>query len=269
MSSGNSNIRIFKNFCKHYRSSFAEGDHVKTFSYEMDNAICSIKIIIGKSGKKKYKLAISYINYTDQALSDYSIDIFSDCEIDQYNKCTNPKRRKECWYGYYLAKRTLCYLENKKKLNSICILKGIFNFPIVISQSKYAISWSHSDNRVIALAFPKEIMMGIDIEKININKSYMLDTIFKYHTNIQIGLCAEAKFTLLWTACEALSKALRIGFTVSLSIFEIKDIICKEKIYCIYYKNFPNFVGISYLKEEYFVTIAYPQKLIIDFCGLI
>lgn len=220
--------------------------------------------ITGKIQNKEHCIIVIYVEYSRYEFKKNDIEIFHEQEIFLYNSCKSDIRKQEIWHGYYVAKKALSYLNGTKRLNEICITKGIFGFPVNITDSHYSVNWSHCDNKIVAIAYSNQLMIGIDIEKIDKKREHMLNRIFDYHNRIHVNLNNYEKFTLFWTAYESLSKALKIGLTVSINIFEIKDIIYDKNKYKIYYKNFPDFIGVSFEKNEYFITFVYPKKLNLD-----
>jgi 4'-phosphopantetheinyl transferase EntD len=95
---------------------------------------------------------------------------------------------------------------------------GLLGYLIVSGTNQdVEITLSHCENE--AIAFNKDIMLGIDIEKINRERQDVLEKVTTNREKIlneKINLPYITFMTLIWTAKEALSKAIKTGFTVNI-----------------------------------------------------
>ncbi|CAI6244345.1 hypothetical protein C7B63_11735 [Bacillus halotolerans] len=230
----------------------------------------NVTTVYAGTGDESYELKICSrdIPNFDNALDD--IDILSNIEREYFFNCVTKKRRAEFLYGRLVAKLAINdYLDNGV-LRSISIEKGVFNYPIVKKINKSInVSISHSEGKVIAIAYPEEFLIGIDIEKIkknniNIISMFEVDRILIERNYNNLKLTEEHYATIIWSSKEAIAKALRIGFTANIDIFAISNIAVKEKWYEISFESFSNFVAYSFLLNEYVITVACPKSLIMN-----
>ncbi|MBK6265309.1 4'-phosphopantetheinyl transferase superfamily protein [Marivirga sp. S37H4] len=151
------------------------------------------------------------------------------------------------------------------KAQGIRVEKGFFGDPLLIheSESSYQASVSHSSSITGVIVTNACIPIGLDIEKIKPRdyKCYFTDgerSLIQAHDKFY----QPALETLLWATKEALSKAIRLGFTVDVSIYTVKSIQIKDGIVFFKFVHFPRFQcqGII-MEDEYALAIAYPLEV--------
>lgn len=81
-----------------------------------------------------------------------------------------------------------------------------------------------------------------------------------------LDLTYDSFLTVLWTAKEAMSKAIKTGFTCNMDIFQVRDIKRFRNDYLIEYANFPAFQGIVKIKDRNIATLSYIKKLDLSGC---
>ena len=105
--------------------------------------------------------------------------------------------------------------------------------------------------------------MGIDIEKINLEKTQTIEDTITPHekslieANIILG---EITLNILWTAKESLCKALGGGLDVFSEITEVITIFSYENYVEVCFKYFPGYRAYSFFLEDYILTIAFPYS---------
>jgi 4'-phosphopantetheinyl transferase len=185
-------------------------------------------------------------------------------EYQLCNSFSNDQRKEKFIVGRYCAKMALASLLNIKNLNQIYIDFGVFNQPIIKAPNipNIRVSISHDNHTSIAVAFPEEHPMGIDIESVCIDK---ISEIAEYLTPHEISLSRSLNYTnniiitIIWTAKESLSKILQTGLTTSLSVLEIQSLIYNDKGYfrCTF-TNFYQYQTISIIHKDKVITTTYP-----------
>ncbi|WP_052360696.1 4'-phosphopantetheinyl transferase family protein [Oceanobacillus manasiensis] len=186
-------------------------------------------------------------------------------ELKEYNTHKYKKRMVEYSFGRYIAKKSVIHFLKNKNLNEITIGRGVFNQPVVYSSEdskRLQVSISHVNNIAVSIVFPEEHPMGIDIEKISDDKLEALskqlsdnEKTLLYLTNLE----KSEGFTLLWTVKEAISKVMKTGLTVPLSIFSVKSI---EKVNGGYISEFDQFLQykvFSWIIDTYICSICMPR----------
>lgn len=193
------------------------------------------------------------------------ISILHPSERHRYDDMQYEKRRKSYLIGRYTAKRALAVLLHEKELSIFNIHSGIFNQPIVSYEGakNVQVSISHSNDFGAALAFPEVHPMAIDIEKINNSVSDAIQTQLtaremEYFTTSPCS--QELHSMILWTAKEALSKTLKTGLTIPMSVLEVERVEKDDATYTSYFRNFGQYKAISIPLELYVCTLICPRK---------
>ncbi|WP_103867464.1 4'-phosphopantetheinyl transferase superfamily protein [Aquimarina sp. I32.4] len=198
------------------------------------------------------------------------IDLLHPSEKSYYECLKFERRRKSYLLGRIAAKRAvLKLLDDDKKIVSFSIQFGVFQFPVVknIQNENIQVSISHCNNIGVALAFPEEHPMGIDIEKIDEAKINIIKSIISDEEEGIIKSFSLAKregFTIMWSIKEALSKILKTGLTVDFKIFEIKLIHQQGFFFIGIFKNFIQYKSISFIENNYVCSIVLPKNTSID-----
>jgi 4'-phosphopantetheinyl transferase len=180
------------------------------------------------------------------------------------------ERRKESYLLGRITAKHAVFEISKNDLESISIEFGVFHFPVVKNcpEQNIQVSISHCDNIGIALAFPEEHPMGIDIEKINSDKVCTMKTtmsmneieLIDFHPDLTLPI----GYTIIWTAKESLAKIFRTGLTID---FKILEIVSVEKIksgYVSHFRNVSQYKAVSFHVNQYICSVVIPKKTIID-----
>lgn len=152
---------------------------------------------------------------------------------------------------------------------NIHIDSGVFNYPYLKAEhcKNISISLSHSQNMAVAIAFPEHHIMGIDLEIINENylavmKKILLRKEEELIENVNGSLISNSVY--LWTSKEALSKAIKTGFSADIEIFEINSVKKVGLEIINSFKFFHQYKTISVNIGDYVCSIALPKKTEID-----
>jgi len=160
------------------------------------------------------------------------------------------------------------------RLASIAIGFGVFQFPVVKYYPGGAaanrvgpvqVGISHCDDIAVALAFPEEHPLGIDLERAGRANA---DTIKSYVTpgeSVLIarrGIDRDIGFTIFWTMKEALTKILRTGLMVDLSLLEIDSIeIAPDALtYTATFRHLGQFKAMARCEGNYVCSVALPRE---------
>lgn len=182
-----------------------------------------------------------------------------------------PRRKASYLIGRYCAKNALRYRYPAIKMNQVLIQRGVFDQPVIYGAGIVGtqVSISHTEEFGAALVFDESHPMAIDIE---VSQTTHTETIKNLLTESEISLLAKHQglfkegffnktpYSWIWTAKESLSKVLRTGLTVEMSIYEVKN-LCFEEPYLIgYFTNFPQYKSVSFIWHDVIVTIAMPVQ---------
>lgn len=185
-------------------------------------------------------------------------------EMEEIKGKQNLKRKLEYIFSRIAVKKAVTYITNSTAYKSIKVIKGVLWHPVVISNStsNISVSISHCDNYAVALAFSEVFPCGIDIEIINIKNIKVIQrviTIKEMEIINELDCLESNKYTILWTAKEAMSKVIKTGMTCGFELFEIKNIFVKDDIYYGFYKNFAQYMFISKKIDNCILSIVCPK----------
>lgn len=186
-------------------------------------------------------------------------------EKTYYDSLRISKRQLSYLLGRKAAKEAIAALMPGMDLQSIAIGFGVFQFPVVkylVGQS-VQVSISHCDEVAVAVAFPEEHPVGIDIESIDpakceVMKSYISSREFELMAECDLPFSTAC--TIAWTVKEALSKVFRTGLTIDLSIIAMKAMEKTGNVYTSTFYNFSQYKAISLHAGQYVCSIVLPRK---------
>lgn len=176
------------------------------------------------------------------------------------------KRRTSYILGRYTAKFALGDCIGPSFIPSqTLIASGIFSQSVVHGQTAYplGVCISHSDRMICSIAYPEEHPMAVDVEEIDPARTkIMLTQIGEAEEGRARLVCGsiELAATVVWTAKEALSKALRCGMTCPFELLEICDLEQRDGFYAGQFKNFGQYKFQSWRRGDFVVTLVLPKK---------
>jgi 4'-phosphopantetheinyl transferase len=176
-----------------------------------------------------------------------------------------PAAKNSFCLGKIAAKKAISTV-HQQPLNNIAIEHGVFGFPVIQPDAKgIQVSIAHTSHSGIAVCFNEKYPVGIDIEELSPAHNTTIKTAL---TEKEIRLTSGMPDTLychiIWSAKEALSKAVKTGFLLSLPLFEVKSVNKKENYYKIDFENFSLFTGIVFQLREYIVALVVPARLTVN-----
>lgn len=189
------------------------------------------------------------------------ISCLSASERKRYSAIKHPDAKKNFLLGRYSAKKAFCALsKTDSEMKNVDVVNGIFGNPI-LSSSKYDVSISHtkagSECVGAAIVFDRIFSFGIDVESIKPEKIEILRKVSPEIVQDNIE-----KLTAAWCVKEALSKALRIGFTIPFEALKIEKMDEFNNKFMCQFSNFRQYIG--YTKKEHCIVAAltYPKYLL-------
>jgi 4'-phosphopantetheinyl transferase len=176
--------------------------------------------------KAEYRAAISLCRLTPDDCRTTAVPHLHPQERVHFDTLHFERRAHSYLLGRYTAKRAAALLTLEEDLSRICIGSGVFEQPVltVPGRSNLGVTLSHAGNYGIALAFPEEHPMGVDIEEISPrNVTVVEEQMTAGERELIQGLPGshESRLMMLWSAKEALSKILKTGLTTPLHVYEI------------------------------------------------
>lgn len=179
-----------------------------------------------------------------------------------------PAKREGFLLGRLAAKRALAALLDEPDLQRIEIHSGIYGQPLVRHPRAGAVevTVSHSHGLAVALAFPAGYPMGIDLETVSgVSAATIVGELeaspAEYAWLATGGLDEATACCVLWTAREALGKALKIGLNSPLGILSLADIQnAGQGNWLGRYLRFPRCQCLSQAKNGRVLSLALPAE---------
>jgi phosphopantetheinyl transferase len=170
--------------------------------------------------------------------------------------------------GRLAAKCALGALLPEPDLRRIEIRSGVHGQPLVRHPraGSAEVTVSHSHGLAVALAFPAEYPMGIDLETVSAVSAGTIIGELEASAPEQAWLAAAGvddatACCVLWTAREALGKALKTGLNSPLSVFSLTDIrAVGAGIWVGRYLNFPQSQCLSQANGDRVLSLAMPRE---------
>ena len=213
--------------------------------------------------RKDQTYTASYCIYKGQKKhTPLMLSALNEKEKSHYDTLKYEKRKSDYLIGRYTAKIAVNELL-RIDLKSIQIDNGIFNFPIVRGKQirNVQVTLTHCEDISIAIAFPEDHPIGVDLEKIDRNKMKLVKEIVnEKELALQEELNEFEMFTSLWTVKEALSKILKTGFTCNLQVFEVEKFNKTMFFFESKFLNFMQYKGYTIKKDEYICSIVLPLR---------
>jgi phosphopantetheinyl transferase len=174
--------------------------------------------------------------------------------------------------GRLAAKRALGALLPEPDLRRIEIRAGIYGQPLIEHpRAGHAdVTVSHSHGLAVALAFPAAYPMGIDLETVAAASAgtilgEMQASPAELAWLVSSGVDDATACFVLWTAREALGKALKIGINSPLGILALAEIqAVGEKKWAGRYLNFPQCRCLSQAQGDRVLSLALPKDVALD-----
>lgn len=220
-------------------------------------------------GKEPYEgqACLYLFCFSEEILLTKTIGYLHPKEWEYYRSLKFESRIKSYLAGRYAAKRAVSIFSKEVDLNRIWIDRGVLNQPVVVHSSHVQVSITHCEDLAAAVAFPEKLPLGIDIEKIRLDK---LDVLESQVTPKEFGLIRtlpypyETMLTVFWTVKEAISKVLKTGLSAPFSIFELRQIENKNDIFISTYENFYQYETVSFLFNLFVCSITYPKGTLLN-----
>lgn len=242
--------------------------YMVNYNKEWDNMFsCFVEKIELTSKKSKDLMYLSACKVPKSSQIEASIIPFFDAgELEFIKNIKYDKKRYDFILSRLSAKLAVSKWDPGQCINKIQISNGYFSQPLIKCNnlSNNSLSITHCDDIGITVTFPSDYLVGIDIEKV---QDRVLRALKNQLTNRETELLLENfsnrihAATIFWTAKEALSKALRIGFTSALGTFEIESIIHDKNLFICRFKHFPQFCAYCVSIAEYIFTIVIPVNI--------
>lgn len=174
------------------------------------------------------------------------------------------RRQQSFLLGRYAAKLALQQALQEPDPKAIEIGRGVFEQPLVshLSAKTPSVTISHCEETAVALAFPTGHPMGIDIEQIDPAR---MTTIRSQLSGVERGWACSADeislSTLIWTAKEALSKALTCGLMSPVEILNLSELYpLGGGMWGGLFQNFAQYKFLGWIASTSVMSVVLPKK---------
>ncbi|MDR1334553.1 MAG: 4'-phosphopantetheinyl transferase superfamily protein [Holosporaceae bacterium] len=180
-------------------------------------------------------------------------------ELERIRSIQSEKVKRQYCFGRILTKKALAVLIGEFAFSDVSILNEKSGCPIIIpSGLGYATSITHSNEIVASFVFKNCFSFGIDVENLRETALEALASVALAQEPVPRDL---KNLTIAWTLKESLSKALKSGFRLPFSEFEISSFVQNEDIFSCSYKRYPDFQGIALFDGKNSFAFTYPKKV--------
>jgi 4'-phosphopantetheinyl transferase len=173
-----------------------------------------------------YRAVLASAHSAEVTLADEPLATLLHTNEAWYMRSLRSDRRRESYLlGRAAAKRAICVQTRVADPASIEIVAGVFGQPVVRHTTGCIdVSITHTDAIGLAVAFPAEHPLGIDVETVSkVMMRSVADHIDDAERSLLVGLGwgDDVGLAMLWSAKEALSKILRCGLAVPLRVLAV------------------------------------------------
>ncbi len=195
--------------------------------------------------------------------------LLSEAELARFAKLSFPLKQQGFLLGRLAAKRALSALLAEPDLCRIEIRSGVFGQPLVYHPRSVGVevSLSHSHGLAVALAYPGEFPLGMDVETVSADSADAVLAELQISDAEKAWLAAQALAPtvacgVLWTAREALGKSMKIGLNCPLGTLALDRIEPAGAAAWIgQYANFPQSRCLSQQSGGRILSIAIPRTV--------
>jgi phosphopantetheinyl transferase len=204
------------------------------------------------------------------ALGETGSDHLSPAEIAQRESMQFAPKRTAFSNGRLAAKRAIAALLEVEDLRRIEIANGVHGAPYIrIPACGLGVSLSHSGDAAVAIAFPRGAPIGIDLESVGHADALAVLPALQCSPAEQAwrqetGLADDAACALLWSAREALGKALGTGIASPPGVLALGSLAAIDGGWQCGYLNFPRFSCRVQLRGARVLALALPAEVAPD-----
>ena len=176
--------------------------------------------------------------------------------------------RKESYLlGRLSAKQAVLGLTGLSNPKSIWIDAGVFLFPIAkgANLQNIQVSISHCDKIGFSIAYQEAHPMGVDVERINLDKKELISSQLTPKEKLLLTTRANiSDITAIFSIKEALSKVLKTGLMLDFKFLEVKEIKKKSNYIACTFTNFGQYRAVAFFQKEYVFAIVLPKRTRMD-----
>ena len=226
----------------------------------------SVQSLVLRHGQVEQRVCFAAVDATPPEA------FLSEAENAQLGRFQFAAKQQGFLLGRLAAKRALGVLLEEPDLRRIEIRSGAYGQPLVQHPraGSAEVTVSHSHGLAVAVAFPAECPMGVDLETVSAIRAGTILGELEASGQEQAWLASAGvddatACCVLWTAREALGKALKTGLNSPLGILSLADIrSAAERSWVGGYLNFPQCQCLSQAHGDRVLSLALPKAAELD-----
>ncbi len=213
---------------------------------------------------KIFHLAWSFIALNDLGQSTL-ISWLNEEEQNTANGFGNDAKAVEFAAGRYCVKQAFATHTPSAAAESVTINVGVWGFPIIEGQN-VNISIAHTHSHAMAICADGALPAGVDIEDhSSSNDEAILSQLSRSELRLLSLFPDESEgLHLLWAAKEAVAKAMRTGFRLPMSFFEISSAAYVNGTWHVNFKTASVLSVTAIKKKSVIVALALPAGSVVQ-----
>jgi 4'-phosphopantetheinyl transferase len=199
-------------------------------------------------------------------IEERAASLLSPAEAEGLERCRTSARRVSFLAGRFAARQAVALYLRDEPGCRFDITAGVFNQPFVTCDSTNVpgITISHTRHVAVAIAHDAGHLMGIDVETIEGARDIDERAWLTEREQRLIGAAPVDRrltVTAMWTAKEALSKALKCGLTVPMTVLEIAMLEAQsDTAIRAEFTNFGQYKSLTWRSDRHMLSIALPKR---------
>ncbi len=227
----------------------------------------NLQPIILRHGDEQWRACFAVVNEIElQAPAALPEGFLSESELAGIGALRFPLKRQGFLLGRLAAKRALGALLAEADLRRIEIRSGVFGQPLVrhARAGGVEVTLSHSHGLAVALAYPGELPMGVDLETVSAAAAGTILGELQLSAAEKAWLAAgtldqASACGVLWSAREALGKSMKVGLNCPLGILALEHLeSAGAAAWTGRYANFPQSRCLSQAFDARVLSLAMP-----------
>lgn len=235
----------------------------------------TVQLLVLRRGDEERRAYFALAHESELASSAAPPESFlSEAECKLLGSLRFAQKRQGFLLGRLAAKRALGAMMAEPDVRHIDIRAGVFGQPLVCHpHADHAhVTVSHAHGIAVALAYPREWPMGLDLEGVGAEAATTILGELQLSAAEQAWLASELVSAatacgVLWTAREALGKSMQIGLNCPLGILALDNIepvvldAAATPAWAGRYNNFPQSRCLSQARDGRVLSIAMPAEI--------
>lgn len=176
------------------------------------------------------------------------------------------RRRRTFLMGRYALKRAAAAWTGLSPSRDLEVVPAILEYPILRAPVADVpdLTLTHTDCAAVCLAVEAGHASGVDLEFINPARLATYERVYTDRERASaagLGLDAACAAVLHWSLREALSKAVRCGFTVPFDVLELEGLKGLENgLFRTKFRNFGQYGGHAWIRDGHVFAVVHPKK---------